>query len=113
MPAGSNLAPAFLPKNHRDRVPIGGKLWNRQAAVMRTLFMAIMALAILVGRAHAFDMDNSSKDPLQLKYQREEDERKENERAYNEQMKRLKKQAPATTKNDPWAGVRATDSSKH
>ena len=29
------------------------------------------------------------------------------------QMKRLKKQAPATTKNDPWAGVRATDSSKH
>ena len=60
-----------------------------------------------------FDMDNTSKDPLTLKYEREDNERKENERAYNEQMKRLKKQAPATTKNDPWAGVRSTDSSKH
>ena len=80
---------------------------------MRTLCMAMMTLAILAGRAQAFEMNDSTKDPLQLKYEREENERKDNEKAYNEQMKRLKKQAPATTKNDPWAGVRSTDSSKH
>ena len=57
-------------------------------------------------------MSGGSKDPLTLKYEREENDRKENERLYNEQMKRLKAQAPATTKNDPWATVRATDSSK-
>jgi hypothetical protein len=41
-----------------------------------------------------------------LKYEREDNEKKENEKAYNETMKRLKAQGPATTKNDPWSGVR-------
>jgi hypothetical protein len=108
----ASLRRTFLPKIRRDRVPIGGELWNRQAAAMRTLCMAAVALAILTGPARAIDMSNSSKDPLQLKYEREDNERKENERLYNEQMKRLKSQAPATTKNDPWATMRATDSSK-
>jgi hypothetical protein len=79
---------------------------------MRTLCMAAVALAILMGPARAIDLSNNSKDPLTLKYEREESDRKEVERQYNEQMKRLKSQAPAPTKNDPWAGVRATDSSK-
>ena len=42
----------------------------------------------------------------QLKYEREDRERAENEKAYNATMKRLKSQAPATTNSDPWKTVR-------
>jgi hypothetical protein len=79
---------------------------------MRTFFATAMAIAMLAGPAHAFDMTPDSKDPLQLKYEREEQEKKDIERDYNAQMKRLKAQAPTTTKKDPWAGVRSTSSEK-
>ena len=52
------------------------------------------------------------KDPLTLKYEREDNEKKENEKAYNEQMKRLKKQARQHQERS-LAGVRpASDSAK-
>jgi len=79
---------------------------------MRYVCAVAMTLAMLAGPAHAFDMNGESKDPLQLKYEREEKERKENEQAYNQQMKRLKAQAPASTKTDPWSGVRSSSSDK-
>ena len=80
--------------------------------IMRYLFAVAVAMVILAGPAYSqMKMGDGSKDPLALKYEREDNERKENERAYNETMKRLKGQAPATVKNDPWSKVRpATDS---
>jgi len=84
---------------------------NRQAT-MRYVCVAAVTLAMLTGPAHAFEAVGESKDPLQLKYEREEQEKKENERAYNEQMKRLKAQAPTSTKSDPWSGVRSTDAKR-
>ena len=69
--------------------------------------LAAMTMAMLTGPAYSqYNPNGQSKDPLTLKYEREDNERKENEKAYNETMKRLKKQQPATTKNDPWSGVR-------
>jgi len=66
-----------------------------------------MTTAMLTGPACAqFNQNGGAKDPLTLKYEREDAEKKENEKAYNETMKRLKTQGPATTKNDPWSGVR-------
>ena len=79
---------------------------------MRYLFAVAVAMVTLTGPAYSqLTMQNNSKDPLVLKYEREENERKENENAYNETMKRLKGQPPATAKSDPWSKVRpATDS---
>ena len=79
---------------------------------MRYLLAAAMTMAMLTGPAYAqFNPNKGQKDPLTLKYEREDNEKKENEKAYNETMKRLKAQGPATTKNDPWSGVRpASDS---
>ncbi|MEA3026557.1 MAG: hypothetical protein QOF91_1842 [Alphaproteobacteria bacterium] len=75
---------------------------------MRYVFAAAMAMAI-AGPAYAqFNVSGESKDPLQLKYEREEKEKIENERAYNETMKRLKTQAPAKVSADPWKTVRPT-----
>ena len=72
---------------------------------MRYLLAATMA--ILAGPAYAqFNSSDGAKDPLTLKYEREDNEKKENEKAYNETMKRLKTQQPASAKNDPWSGVR-------
>ncbi|MBX9842867.1 MAG: hypothetical protein K2Z80_13770 [Xanthobacteraceae bacterium] len=48
------------------------------------------------------------KDPLQLQYEREKRDQVENERAYDEYMKRNKTGAP-TAKSDPWAGVRPNE----
>ena len=74
---------------------------------MRYLLATAMTMAMLTGPAYSqFNPNGQSKDPLTLKYEREDNERKENEKAYNETMKRLKAQGPATTKNDPWSGVR-------
>ena len=74
---------------------------------MRYLLAAAMTMAMLAGPAYAqFKSDGGSKDPLTLKYEREDAEKKENEKAYNETMKRLKKQQPANAKVDPWSGVR-------
>ena len=74
---------------------------------MRYVLAAAMTLAMLTGPAYAqFNTSGGAKDPLTLKYEREDNEKKENEKAYNETMKRLKKQQPATAKADPWSGVR-------
>jgi len=74
---------------------------------MRYLLAATMTMAVLTGPAYSqFQQTGQSKDPLTLKYEREDNEKKENEKAYNETMKRLKKQEPANAKNDPWSGVR-------
>ncbi len=74
---------------------------------MRYLLAAAMTMAMLTGPAYSqFKPNGQSKDPLTLKYEREDTERKENEKAYNETMKRLKKQQPANAKADPWSGVR-------
>jgi Ni/Co efflux regulator RcnB len=50
----------------------------------------------------------SQKTPLQQQYEREERDQRENEKAYNDQMRRMKAQKPAA-KSDPWAGVRSSD----
>jgi hypothetical protein len=76
---------------------------------MRYLLAAAMTMtmAMLTGPAFSqFNSNGGSKDPLTLKYEREDNEKKENEKAYNETMKRLKSQQPANAKNDPWSGVR-------
>lgn len=77
---------------------------------MRYLVAAAMTMAMLTGPAYSFEMTNTTKDPLALKYEREEKERADAEKDYNVQMKRLKAQAPAATKNDPWSGVRPASS---
>lgn len=78
---------------------------------MRYVF-AMAMLTTLAGPVHAqFSNDGGQKTPLQLKYEREEQEQRENERLYNLQMKRLKAQSPTQTSNDPWRQVRpSTDS---
>jgi len=74
---------------------------------MRYVLAAAMMLAMLTGPAFAqFNTSGGAKDPLALKYEREDNEKKENERQYNETMKRLKKQQPTNAKADPWSGVR-------
>jgi hypothetical protein len=50
----------------------------------------------------------NQKTPLDLQYERERQDQEANEKAYNEQMKRMKSQGPAA-KSDPWAGVRPTN----
>ena len=79
---------------------------------MRYVFTAAMVTVILATPVRA-QMGNNApeKTPLQLKYEREDKERAENESAYNTQMKRLKALRPATTNADPWKGVRATPDS--
>jgi hypothetical protein len=67
-------------------------------------------LTTLVSPVYAqFNANSGQKTPLQLKYEKEEAEQRENERQYNIQMKRLKQQAPAQTNNDPWKTVRSKD----
>jgi hypothetical protein len=76
------------------------------AATMMILLAGFPARAQFSGTA-------PEKTPLDLKYEREDAERKENERQYNEQMKRLKGQKPTTAGSDPWKGVRSsTDTTK-
>jgi hypothetical protein len=78
---------------------------------MRYLFVAAVTMAMLTGPAYSQMNMGPDKDPLALKYEREDKERAENEKAYNETMKRLKKQAPATTNSDPWKTVRPASES--
>jgi hypothetical protein len=90
---------------------------------MRYLLAAMVMLAMLGGPAYSQvsmgntnDTNEANKDPLQLQYEREKRERDQNEKSYNETMKRLKGQAPVSAKSDPWKIVRpntpTTDSSK-
>jgi hypothetical protein len=77
---------------------------------MRHFFAAtaiLMALSAGMAQAQMSVGSQKQKTPLDLKYDREEAEQKENERAYNDQMKRLKTQGPAATSSDPWKGVRS------
>jgi hypothetical protein len=83
---------------------------SNQAAIMRQLLAAAVMMAMLTAPAYSQMSMGPSKDPLQLKYEQEEKAKAENEKAYNETMKRLKMQAPPTTKNDPWSGVRPAES---
>jgi len=66
-------------------------------------------VALLTGPAVAqrggIASQGGHKDPLQLQYEREKQDQAENERLYNEHMKRSKTPAP-TAKSDPWSGVR-------
>jgi Ni/Co efflux regulator RcnB len=75
------------------------------AAVMIAL-LAAPATAQMGSRSGAGQQQAPT--PLDLQYEKERQEQRENERAYNEQMKRLKSQSP-TTKVDPWAGVRSSN----
>jgi hypothetical protein len=70
---------------------------------MKRFLAAWMAVGMLTGPAYS-----QHKTPLEVKYENEERQHKETERAYEAQMKRLRSQpsAPATTARDPWAGVR-------
>ena len=63
-------------------------------------------MAALVAPAVSQQM-GPQKTPLDLQYEKERQDQQANERAYNEQMKRLKSQQ--TTKTDPWAGVRPAE----
>ena len=92
---------------------------------MRPFLAAVVMMAILAGPAYSPtpaysqskpsaqdpNVDPANRDPLELKYERERRERKENEKAYNATMKRLKGQAPAVTNSDPWKRVRPADNS--
>jgi hypothetical protein len=78
---------------------------------MRYLFAAAMTMAMLTGPASSQMSMGPEKDPLALKYERQDKERAENEKAYNDTMKRLKSQAPATTSSDPWKTVRPASES--
>jgi hypothetical protein len=73
---------------------------------MKYLFAAAVTMAMLAGPAYAQMSMGADKTPLQLKYEREDKERAENEKAYNDTMKRLKAQAPTKSSSDPWKSVR-------
>jgi hypothetical protein len=86
----------------------------RAAAILEMMVLAavLTAVAFSAPARAQFGGGEKVKTPLDLKYEHEERERKDNERAYNEQMKRLKAQGAASTSSDPWKGVRPnTDSS--
>ena len=73
------------------------------------LLAAAVIIPMLGGSASAQQENEANKDPYKLMLEREANERKENERAYNEQMKRLKAQNPTQTSSDPWKKVRPAD----
>ena len=83
---------------------------NNQAAVRRYILaamatMAIISVAMAPARAQ-FAAPGGQKTPLELQYEREAQERSENEKNYNTTMKRLKAQSATTTNSDPWKTVR-------
>ena len=73
---------------------------------MRYFFAAAVTMAMLMGPAYSQIGLGPEKTPLDLKYEREDREKAENEKAYNETMKRLKKQPDAKATSDPWKTVR-------
>ena len=78
------------------------------------IFAAAVTMAMLAGPAVAQKgrSQGDHKTPLELQYERERQAQEENERTYNETMKRLKSQAPTTGVSDPWANVRPANDSK-
>lgn len=80
---------------------------------MRYLVATAVAMMVFAGPARAqFDMNAGNKTPTQLHFEKIENERLENEKAYNAQMKRLKGQNPTDLKRDPWSTVRPADTTK-
>jgi hypothetical protein len=75
---------------------------------MRRVLTAALALAVLAGPAYA--QDERQKDPAELERERQKKEMEDNERAYNETVRRTRTTAPAA-KVDPWRGVRPADNS--
>jgi hypothetical protein len=75
------------------------------AAAMIAVFAA--PAAAQMGSRSGFGQQREQT-PLDRQYEKERQDQQENERAYNEQMKRMKTQGP-TAKTDPWAGVRPTN----
>jgi hypothetical protein len=73
---------------------------------MRLVLTAAIALAVLAGPVLA--QNQPEKNPLDLQREREKMDREENERAYNETVRRTRTTAPAT-KADPWRGVRPAE----
>ncbi len=71
------------------------------------VMMASLAGPAAAQRGGAMSQGNH-KSPLELQYEREKREQVENERAYDDYMKRNKSGAP-TAKSDPWAGVRPSE----
>jgi hypothetical protein len=93
----------------RDRVPgfWGPTSAAKWATTMKRILAMSVTIGMLTGPAYSqMNMNSGHKTPLQLKYEKEELDKKESERTYNEQMKRLRSQAPTPSQNDPWAGVR-------
>jgi len=70
-----------------------------------TATMVMMASLAGPAAAQKAMSQGNHKTPLELQYEREKREQVENERAYDDYMKRNKSGAP-TAKSDPWAGVR-------
>jgi len=69
---------------------------------MRIVLTSAFALAIVAGPAFA------QKDPLQLKYENERQERIELEKKYNETVRRTQTGTPEV-KTDPWRNMRPTE----
>jgi hypothetical protein len=76
---------------------------------MRHLLLAAALLVATLQVPARAQQDQANQDPYKLMLEREAKERAENEKSYNEQMKRLKAQAPTKTNADPWKTVRPTD----
>jgi type II secretory pathway pseudopilin PulG len=76
----------------------------------RVIVAAAAMMAALAAPAFAqfSGSQDAQKTPLQLQYEREARDQRDNEKAYNDQIRRLKAQKP-TAKSDPWAGVRSSD----
>jgi hypothetical protein len=70
-----------------------------------TAVMAMMASLAGPAAAQRGMSQGNHKTPLELQYEREKRDQEANERAYNEQMQRMRSSGPAA-KSDPWAGVR-------
>ena len=75
---------------------------------MRIVLLAAIALAVLAIPARAQFSNGSDKTQLQYKYEREDQERKDNEKAYNDTMRRIRSTGPAP-KTDPWRSVRPAE----
>ena len=73
---------------------------------MKRILAAVAMTVALAAPAASQMSQGNQKTPLELMYEKEAQDQQANERAYNEQMKRLKAQAPTNAKTDPWAGVR-------
>ncbi|WP_157100323.1 hypothetical protein [Rhodoplanes sp. Z2-YC6860] len=77
---------------------------------MKRIIAAAAWMAALAAPAFAqfSGAQEGQKTPLQQQYERQERDQKENEKAYNDQMRRMKAEKP-TAKSDPWAGVRSSN----